>query len=267
MTRKLTSASVTDRIAANGKAVKTQKDEVANLTAWGEWLTLTGHLEHNPFAGLTKLIKASSKGRARSKKRPYTPSELQALMSALPELRKASSASIRALADLVPLALHTGCRIEELCALRLENVLDDRLRITEGKNDSAVRDVPLQLSIRPTVARLRAAAVVERDGFLIPRLTAGGRDAKRSHEPSKAFGRFLRRALPGTDGELDFHSLRRSHSQRALSAGVPGIVHDLLAGHREQSMLLLYAQHADFATLAAAVELITWPELSIPGWS
>jgi hypothetical protein len=38
MTPKLTSAYVTDRIASNGKTVKTQNDQVANLTAWGEWL-------------------------------------------------------------------------------------------------------------------------------------------------------------------------------------------------------------------------------------
>jgi integrase len=142
-----------------------------------------------------------------------------------------------ALADLVPLALYTGCRIEELCALRLENVLDDRLRISEGKNDSAVRDAPLQLIIRPAVACLRAAAIVDGDGFLIPGLRPSGRNAKRSHEPSKAFGRFLRRVLPGTEGELDFHSLRRSLSQRALSAGVLPVINDLLVGHREQSMI------------------------------
>ena len=68
------------------------------------------------------------------------------------------------LKDLITLAAYTGCRIEELCILKLENVSDDKIEIVDAKSEAGWRTVPIHHHIAQTVARLVATST---DGYLL----------------------------------------------------------------------------------------------------
>ena len=40
-------------------------------------------------------------------------------------------------------AAYTGCRIEELCILKLENVSDDKVEIVDAKSEAGWRTIPI----------------------------------------------------------------------------------------------------------------------------
>jgi integrase len=86
--------------------------------------------------------------------------------------------------------------------MRLEQVTGDAFRIVEGKTGNSVRVVPMHSVLVPVVERLRQTS---HDDYLISGLLPGGRDNKRSHFPSKYFGRFIR-ANGFTDPLLNFHA-------------------------------------------------------------
>ena len=50
--------------------------------------------------------------------------------------------------SLMRLAAYTGCRIEELCSLKFDNVTDDCLEIKESKTSAGVRYVPIHRDIK-----------------------------------------------------------------------------------------------------------------------
>jgi hypothetical protein len=59
---------------------------------------------------------------------------------------------------------------------------------------------------------------------------------------------------------VDFHSLkRRRWHQRALSAEIIQPIQDLITGHRDESIAMLYAQFSDRSTLKAAMERVNYP--------
>jgi integrase len=72
------------------------------------------------------------------------------------------------LADLIRLAMWTGCRIEELCALKIEDVNGDSLRVREAKSAAGVRVVPIHVQLQPEMARLIGE---RKDGYVLPGLT------------------------------------------------------------------------------------------------
>ena len=47
-----------------------------------------------------------------------------------------------ALSDLITLAAYTGCRIEEICGLKLEDVSYDRFGLVEAKTEAGWRTIP-----------------------------------------------------------------------------------------------------------------------------
>ena len=58
------------------------------------------------------------------------------------------------LADLIRLAMYTGARREELCALPVANVKGDRFTVAAAKTPAGVREVPNHRELAQTVARL-----------------------------------------------------------------------------------------------------------------
>src|SRR4051794_10536364 len=95
--------------------------------------------------------------------------------------------------DLTRLALMTGARLEELCALETRDVhkRDDGwwLTIREGKTEAALRDVPVHNSAAHVLERRRKSD----ERFLFEGLVPGGPDRKRSWNVSKAFGHYTRK--------------------------------------------------------------------------
>ena len=51
-------------------------------------------------------------------------------------------------------AAHAGCRLNELCDLRLEPVEPDRLEIAKSKTNVGIRKIPIRKDIQQIIERL-----------------------------------------------------------------------------------------------------------------
>jgi integrase len=98
------------------------------------------------------------------------------------------------LPDVLRLALATGMRLGEICEPEAADVerREDGLwfNLGEGKTEAAERSVPVHPMVVPIVERRLAQG----DQYLIANLVRGGRDKRRGHHVSKAFGRFRKLA-------------------------------------------------------------------------
>ena len=132
--------------------------------------------------------------------------------------------------DLVRLALVTGARLDELCSLKAADAEKRKdgwwIKISEGKTQAAVREVPIHDSAAHVLKCRRDTP----DGFLFPGLAPGGPDGKRSWNVSKAFGRYCTK-LGLTDKALVFHSLRQTFTEALEAAAIPETTTKLLIGH------------------------------------
>jgi integrase len=246
ITKKIAGRYIAEILLTKGHAPKTVRDTLSNLSAFFVWLEGRGEIDVNPWRGMSRTVKGSTRGAA-AKRRPWTDTELLKLLSDLP------TESI--LIPLTILGAYTGMRVDEIASMKLENVSDKAFAVTAGKTSAAVRTIPQHPLIRPMVARLVATA---RDGYLLPGLLSGGADAKRGHLVSKQFG-FTIRSLGFTDKALTFHTLRNSFMTRCEAAGVPESTTKLLVGHSRQSLTYgLYSPGVEFEKLAAAVASITY---------
>jgi integrase len=246
ITRLIAGRYVSDELLQRGAAVKTTRGEVSSLSALWTFLEGRGEVSSNVWFKLSATVKDSTRGTA-AKRRPWSSDELKSLLDRL------DAGDV--LVPLTVLAMWTGCRLEEICAMRVENVSKDSWRVVEGKTRAAVRTVPLATTIRPLVARLVESTT---DDFLLPGLLSGGTDAKRSHLVGKRFGARIR-ALGYADTALCFHSLRNSFMQRLEEAGVPESTAKLLVGHQRQSLTFGgYSPGVSQKLLHDAVEKVTY---------
>ena len=107
------------------------------------------------------------------------------------------------LKDLITLAAYTGCRIEELCILKLENVSDDKVEIVDAKSEAGWRTIPIHQHIAQTVARLVATST---DGYLLSGLTFN-KYGNRSNAIGKSFGR-LKKQVGYGKATSSIHSVK-----------------------------------------------------------
>lgn len=135
----------------------------------------------------------------------------------------------KTLGDLIMLGAYTGARIEELCQLKVSDVVKedgvDCLYIRDGKTHNAERIVPIHKDLKPLLNSLLKNAECE---FIIP--TSGkNKYDKRSDSLSKQFGR-LKKSL-GYGEEHVFHSLRKSFITLLQNNDIPGLTIASIVGH------------------------------------
>lgn len=219
----------------------------------GYWnyLFLEGHLdrEDQPFQDVIQRTSKAKVGLRRGE-RSFEPEDVVKL------LIEAKRNDDEVLFDLIQLAMWTGCRIEELCSLKLDNVKMDRLVIIDAKSKAGNREVPIHTQLSPTVERLRQFST---DGYLMSGLTFN-KFGDRSNAIGKRFGR-LKNGL-GFGSEHVFHSLRKTVATLLENAHVPeGTSSDIL-GHKKKTLTYgLYSGGARFENKRDAVELLAYPKI------
>ncbi len=124
----------------------------------------------------------------------------------------------------------TGCRIEELCALKVEQVKDDHFSVSEAKTKAGRRDVPIHRELAQTMARLIENS---KDGYVLSGLTEN-KYGDRSNAIGKRFGR-LKMEL-GFGPQLVFHSIRKTVVTIFENAGVAENVVADIVGHEKTTM-------------------------------
>lgn len=207
---------------------RTAKRYLSSLSSFWKWLKGRGLAEGNPWLG-HGVGKKTTRGVAKQSNQ-WTD---EALIKVLRGSYTPRYTSI--IRDLVRLALVTGARLDELCALKVEdvNVREEGWWITirEGKSEAALRDIPLHDS----VARVLARRLKKAKTYIFEGLVPGGPDKKRSWNVSKAFGHYTAKLELGEQRQT-FHALRKTFIEVMEGAEVPVSTTSLIVGHARQSM-------------------------------
>lgn len=227
----------------------------SSLSAFWKWAATRKMVPENIWAGLAAGFKRKAQRKANKEglaKRPYSASELVALLTADPNAGRKWSYG-PALFDLLRLGLLTGARANELCSLRRRDITRNgtgiRIDPAVSKTDNAVREIPLHALAQAIIAaRIQALPnTTDPDAILFPELPLGGPDKKRSWKFSSRFSGW-RQSVLGPSSEVDFHSLRRcfaSHWEMAQAAGASActeLARKDLMGHARRDVTAGYVQ-------------------------
>lgn len=178
-----------------------------------------------------------------------------------------------ALAWLIPIALFSGMRLDEICGLRLADVKDAEgvlyfdVTSHEGrrlKTEAARRLVP----VHSELLRIGFGQYVEHvrkqgHDYLFPGLKPGGPDGKRSWYVGKRFTDY-RRSVTVSAKETTFHCFRKNAATALERARIPEIEAVRVIGHRLETMTYgLYSGGLDLPGLKRVVEAIQYPGLDL----
>jgi integrase len=167
------------------------------------WLYLQKHdkapYEVDPFQGVQRKSRKAVAENGDGKRQNFTKADINKLLNA----SKGTT-----LHGLIELAAYTGCRIEELCSLKLADVHDRAeipyVHIAKGKTQNATRDVPIHKAILPLVRIMKHGS---KDGYLVSGLSVPD-DLRRSSYMVRKFSK-LKTGL-GYGPEHTFHSIRHT---------------------------------------------------------
>ncbi|SOR32031.1 Putative phage integrase (fragment) [Methylorubrum extorquens] len=237
ISRRIAGEFVSGVLMQAGASQKTVNRKISSLSSLWRWLRKRGFVEENPWEGQGSFVSAVKSVRP---KRAYEAPELVRLLIADPRSAVGSRYGL-VLFDLMRLGLLTGCRIGELCQLRVDDVIESQqaFRIPQGKTESARRIMPVHRAVWPIIQRRIASSL---DGWIFSGLTPAGPDGKRSWIVVKRYATF-RQAVLGQSGGVDFHSFRRSFAtylERASthSMAVNSSVIAELMGHVKPTLAL-----------------------------
>jgi len=253
-TKKKTGAYVSDLIANSDLTRRTIKRHLSSLSNFWQWLASKDHVDPDNNPWLRHRLGKQAKGKARYRK----VLEEDALVRVLSGRYKTERYA-QVLHDAVRLALLQGGRLDELCALRAENVhkRDDGywLEIVSGKTDAAVREIPVHSKAVPIIER----RLKDKDKFLFKGLLAGGPDDKRSWYVSKAYGRYRNSPAVDVTGKgRDFHALRNTFIGYMEGLKVAESTVKLLVGHERTSMTYGHYSQGERVDLREAIEMLDY---------
>lgn len=134
------------------------------------------------------------------------------------------------LAQLIWMGMWTGCRIEELCSLRCDDVHAGYFEVRDAKTAAGERMVPIHPRLVPVINHLKTNS---QDGFILSGLTFN-KYGDRSNAIGKRFGR-LKDSL-GFDQRFVFHSIRKTVTTELENAGVPENVAADIVGHEKKTL-------------------------------
>ncbi|MBY6034007.1 site-specific integrase [Marinobacter daepoensis] len=231
------------------------------------WVVTAGHRPTNPARGISK-----PKSIARTRE-PFNNEELKLIFGSSDYLQGLFKYPYQYWAPLI--ALLSGARINEICQLRTQDILEIDgvlcFRITgeagQIKNSASDRAVPIhskliELGLKTYVDKQRATGETR----LFPELAAG-RDGS-GQVASKWFKRYRHR-VGVTASTKTFHSFRHTVATELSYAKCPDYEIGDLLGHKQQGVTTgTYRKEFHTALLAKTVERldfnIIWPPAFIP---
>ena len=241
-------------------SLTTFNNYVKNLTTAFIYAMREGYCDKNPFDGM----RVRQRGKVSEERSAFTEPDLRALFD---KTRYAPADGLKPSQYWLPLlGLYTGARLNELCQLRLNDVVVingiDCLHIRQGspdqkiKTDSSERLVPIHSRIKALgfleyVGRLRSEGHVR----VFPELT---RHKKHGYSagPSKWFARV--RAQLGFEGKKDFHSFRHTLADHLKQKGVSEALVGGILGHQTGGITFSrYGKDFRPEVLAPVVELVS----------
>ncbi len=234
---------VTRLMNDGGLAPKTVQRVLSALRGYWRYLQsieVAGE-DDEPFTKLD-MARRNKRTSPRSTRQPFEPGDVVKLLDA------AIKRGDDQLADLIRLGMWTGCRIEELCSLKVEQVKEDHFSVSDAKTEAGWRDVPIHRELAQTMARLIEGSG---DGYVLSGLTVN-KYGDRSNGVGKRFGH-LKTDL-GFGPQLVFHSLRKTVVTILENAGVSENVVADIVGHEKTTMT--YGLYSGGLSLAVKQEAL-----------
>lgn len=236
----------------------TVNNRLRKLSAFLSWCKSNGYITDNPLVGLKVMT-----GSAKEARLSFDRQDLTTLLN-LDALRaEARKHPWRYWLPLLGRA--TGARLEELCQLRVDDLIEQQgiqcIRIDDSregqnlKNSSSRRMLPLH----PTLIDLGLLQHVESvrstgADRLFPELEAVR--GKLGHAPSKWFGRYKTK-LGITDPRKTFHSFRHTLIDDLRDAGVQDSLIKRIAGHEDGAVTFsIYGSRSPLKAMAEALDHI-----------
>lgn len=217
-----------------------------------DYLHARGHLsgQEGVFDRVSPKKTSKGKGAAREKRQAFNAQEVVRLLSA------ALADESKDLGRLIWLAMWTGCRIEELCSLRVGDVKTAYFTIVDAKTSAGLRNVPIHTRLSPLLKHLCATST---DGYVLSGLTFN-KYGDRSNAIGKRFGR-LKTAM-GFDSRYVFHSIRKTFTTELENAGIAENIAADIVGHDKQTMT--YGVYSGGNRLPVLEEAISAVHFEVP---
>jgi integrase len=231
-------------------ALGTKRRIISACSVYWDWLEYNKELTQDP--PFTKVLppkpKKKSKTEIQKLRRSFRVKDYHKLLKATPE----HDVNLR---HLMMLGAYTGCRLEELCGLKIDNVDTDRMEILDAKSEAGWRTIPIHQHITQLVAELVGTSSSD-DGFLLNGLTLN-KYGDRSNAIGKRFGR-LKTKLEYCEHHV-FHSFRKSFATQLENAKIPLNVSARLMGHEISGETFgNYSDGLVFEGLKEAISYIDW---------
>ncbi len=202
----------------------------------------------NPFMNhaVNKVRRGARKEEVR---KAFTKDQVKSLYS------NALSQEKQRLADLIRLGAYTGARIEEICQVKLEDLIEVDgvycIDIKQSKTNAGERLVPIHSELLPLVERLKKES---KDGYLL-KTNRGGKYGTKSKEMSSEFSAF--KIALGYSKELVFHSFRHTMVTELERADIKNILVMSIVGHEVGgSLSMTFDRYSEGPTPVAKKEAI-----------
>lgn len=236
----------------------TVNNRLRKLTAFLNWCKTNGYVAENPLAGMKVMT-----GSAKEARLSFERSDLAALLNHEKLQKEARKHPWRYWLPLMGRA--TGCRLEELCQLRVDDFIEQQgiqcIRIDDSresqhlKNASSRRTLPLHPTLI-SLGLLEHVESVKASGAdrVFPELEAVR--GKLGHAPSKWFGRYKTK-LGITDPRKTFHSFRHTLIDDLRDAGIQDSLIKRIAGHEDGAVTFsIYGSRSPLRAMAEALKHI-----------
>jgi integrase len=237
------------------QARPTVKKKISFARNYWAFCKKRGHTSANYSAVLTPEIwpkerrtKSATAKKINSARMAWAVSDYHRLLKAKPD--------DEVLCNLITLAAYTGCRREELCAMKLTEVSHDRFLIKDAKTEAGRREIPIHSEIKQFVAML---VNTSDDGYLLSGLTDNNKYNSRGAAVGKRFLR-LRDKL-GYNHQYVLHSFRKTLITQMKAAGVPEVHAAQIVGHEIETISYgLYGDDIGFPAKVTAMETCSYKE-------
>lgn len=208
-----------------------------------------------PFQDHEFPIARTGKAQKEGKRKTYSVEQVELLYAKAKEIKGKNR---QPLLDAIRIGSHTGMRIEEICKIEIKrDLIDDEgvysFSLDDGKNESAIRNIPVHPDILPVVQRMIEES---KDGFLMPS-PGGNKYDIRSDYLSKAFGRL--KTANGFGPQYVFHSFRGTVITQLQRKHVPPLTIVSIVGHESGTVTFdIYSAGASSEQKFEAIKNITY---------
>ena len=222
--KKHVSEFLSELIERENYAKNTIDGILGDLSSFFNWAEGSGLVSHNPVNGVSKVIPIP-KGKSIDDQSnlPYSNDMLERWFDHIKDEPMIFGISC--------IGLYSGMRLDEICSLKKEDVVDDCFKITRGKTKSSIRTVPIHNIILPMIEKLIGTSNNE---FLLSDLRTRGND--RSHYVGKLMTT-RRKQLGFEKRKYTFHSFRSNFMTEMDNNGTELSVTETLVGHSHKNLV------------------------------